>query len=144
MSQSCGHCGPPNTSSSHYEIGAACGCGSMSLRHGLLPLPDKAVRSLVSGPLQLQRHVLEFDLCVAGGGVVVAAHVHVIHDSAAPQARVHQRLAHQPVCEVSCSGYLQRAPGLLQCLGSGRALAYLRGSMLGLCLSHHAAAPCNS
>ena len=75
---------------------------------GLLWLPDKAVCSLVSRPLQLQSHVLESDLCVAGGWVIMAAHVHVVHDSTAPQMRVHERFAHQPVSEVPCSGYLQQ------------------------------------
>ena len=80
----------------------------MCLEQGLLRLPDKAVRSLVSSPLQLQGHVLELDLCIAGGGVVMAAHIHVIQDSLFPQARVQHGLAHQPVGKVSCPRYLQR------------------------------------
>ena len=79
----------------------------LGLLHGI---PDKAVCSLVSRPLQLQSHVLESDLCVAGGWVIMAAHVHVVHDAIFPQVRVHQRFAHQPICEVACSRHLQQAP----------------------------------
>ena len=80
---------------------------SRKSRGRLAPSPDKAVGSLVGGALQLDCEVLKFDLGVAGGGVIMAAHLHVVHDGRAAQRRVHQRLAHQPVCQVARTRHLQ-------------------------------------
>ena len=83
-------------------------------RSRLVPSPDKAVGSLVSGALQLDYEVLIFDLRIAGGGVIIAAHVHVVHDGHAAQRRVQQRLAHQPVCQVTRTRHLQHASAIVK------------------------------
>ena len=87
--------------------------------------PDKAEGSLVGGALQLQGEVLEAGRHAAGGGVVVAAHLHVQHDRVAAQRGVHQRLAHQPVRQVARPGHLHTQAVSLKSLLSLNHQAYL-------------------